>query len=249
MSQAFDAYSAYYDLLYRDKDYSGEVERVDHLLKEYGRGVKSVLEFGAGTGIHGALLVKKGYQMTGIELSASMVERAKKTSTFEIHQGDIRNKKIPQKYDSVISLFHVMSYLRTNDDMIQCLKNAHEHLREGGIFVFDFWYTPAVYEQKPVVRVKRIENEQIRVIRTAEPKIDFKNNTVDVHYTVFTQQKSETAWQKLEETHVMRHFSLSEIELFSAAVGFEILHASEFPTGKKPAADTWGVGVVLRKKS
>ena len=69
----FDGYSRYYNLLYNDKDYAGEIEYIDSLLKEYGISGNELLEFGSGTGKYGRLLAEKGYNVFGIERSQKMV--------------------------------------------------------------------------------------------------------------------------------------------------------------------------------
>ena len=52
----FQRYSAYYDLLYRDKNYAMEAEYVARILRDAASNAKSLLEFGSGTGRHGRLL-------------------------------------------------------------------------------------------------------------------------------------------------------------------------------------------------
>ena len=54
----FDAYAAYYDLLYKDKDYAGETEYVHRLIQRFNPGAKSILELGSGTGKHARLLAE-----------------------------------------------------------------------------------------------------------------------------------------------------------------------------------------------
>lgn len=248
MTDVFDAYSAYYDLLYQDKDYVAEVAYVDSLLNMYGKDVIELLEFGSGTGIHGKLLAEKNYKVTGVELSQQMVDRVEETKGFSCQQGDIRNVKLDRTYDAVLSLFHVMSYQVSNTDIKAVMLNAAEHLLPGGLFVFDFWYSPAVYAQKPEVRVKRMGNEQLNLIRIAEPQIFPNENRVDVHYTVNTQEISSQQYQTFDEVHPMRHFSLPEIDLLAEATGFERIVAEEFLSGKPTSEDTWGVCVILHKK-
>lgn len=75
MADVFDAYSSYYDLLYRDKDYAAEADYVAQLLRTYGN-AGDLLEFGSGTGRHGRLLSQRGYRVTGVERSAAMIARA-----------------------------------------------------------------------------------------------------------------------------------------------------------------------------
>jgi SAM-dependent methyltransferase len=248
MTDVFDAYSAYYDLLYQDKDYVAEVAYVDSLLNMYGKDVIELLEFGSGTGIHGKLLAEKNYKVTGVELSQQMVDKVEETKGFNCQQGDIRNVKLDRTYDAVLSLFHVMSYQVSNTDIKAAMLNAAEHLLSGGVFVFDFWYSPAVYAQKPEVRVKRMSNEQLNLMRIAEPKIFPNENRVDVHYTVNTQEMSSQQYQTFDEVHSMRHFSLPEIDLLAEATGFERVVAEEFLSGKPSSENTWGVCVILRKK-
>ncbi len=76
MTQVFDRYSEYYQLLYRDKDYQGETDYVCRLLSAHGAGCKSIIEIGSGTGVHGGLFANAGYEVTGIELSDTMLAKA-----------------------------------------------------------------------------------------------------------------------------------------------------------------------------
>ena len=47
MSQIFDAYAVYYDLLYKEKDYKAETDYVGSLLQEKGVRTGSILELDA----------------------------------------------------------------------------------------------------------------------------------------------------------------------------------------------------------
>ena len=74
---AFQKYSTYYDLLYRDKDYAAEAEYVARTIRSIVPGARSILELGSGTGRHGRLLAAMGFNVHGIERSAEMVAVAK----------------------------------------------------------------------------------------------------------------------------------------------------------------------------
>lgn len=243
----FDAYGQYYDLLYRDKDYSGEVDYINRLLIQNGIVNSELLEFGSGTGIHGSLLAKKGYRVHGIELSQRMVDQVQFEHGFTCQQGDIRTISLDKKYSVVLSLFHVVSYLTDNSDVLKVFTRANEHLIDGGLFVFDFWYSPAVFTQYPEVRIKRIEDDLVEITRLAEPVTYPNESRVDVGYTIFVRNKTSGRSDKISENHPMRHFSLLEIDLFAKISGFERVVTEEFLTGKAPSIDTWGVCVTLRK--
>lgn len=243
----FDAYGHYYDLLYRDKDYAGEVDYICSLLMRHGVIGGDLLEFGSGTGKHGYLLAKKGYRVHGIERSAEMVARALSGNGFSCQLGDICTVHMGRTYGAVISLFHVVSYQTSNADVQSVFSRAYEHLKRGGLFIFDFWYTPAVYIQRPVVRVKRLADEEIEIIRIAEPEMLPNENRVDVNYTIYAHDLTTGIMQTLSETHPMRHFSLPEIDLLAEAHGFQRVGAGEFLTGAPVGENTWGVCVTLRK--
>lgn len=169
-SSVFNAYSHYYDLLYRDKDYAGEAQYLRDLLARHGVGKGELLEFGSGTGKHGCILADMGYHVHGIERTQDMVDRALACNGFTCEQGEICTVQLGKTFDAVLSLFHVISYQTTNEDVLAVFARASEHLKKGGLFVFDFWYSPGVYAQRPEVRVKRMSDNEIEITRIAEPQ-------------------------------------------------------------------------------
>ena len=243
----FNAYSRYYDLLYRDKDYDGEADYVQSLLVRHGITQGNLLEYGSGTGKHGCLLAARGFLVHGIERSPEMVAQTPVVDGFTCQQGDICTVKLGRTFDAVLSLFHVVSYQTSNADLVAVFTRAAEHLKPGGVFIFDFWYSPAVYSQYPAVRVKRIVDEQVEITRIAEPVIYPNENRVDVNYTIFARDLASGIVQIATETHPIRHFSLPEIDMLAAMNGFERVSAEEFLSKKPAGEDTWGVCVSLKK--
>ncbi len=166
----------------------------------------------------------------------------------ECHVGDISIFSLKSKFDAVISLFHVISYITDSDKILESFKNINNHLHQGGIFLFDFWYSPAVYNMQPEVRIKRIENEELRITRIAEPQIHYNSNIVDVNFEVIIEKKDARKVNYINEKHPMRHFSLPEFEILATSTGFEIVEIEEWMTGDEPSENTWGVCLILRKK-
>jgi len=248
MENNFTLYSKYYDLFYQSKDYHAEANYVSDCIKNYSPNAKTILEFGSGTGIHGLILQKMGYDIFGIERSHQMVDEAK-LHGFPCKQADITNFKIDRNFDAVISLFHVISYINENASLENVFRNASKCLNTGGLFIFDVWYSPAVYHQRPESRIKKVENNDISVIRMAVPEIHSSKNVVDVNYTILVKDKKIDNWIEFQEQHPMRHFSIPEISLLAAFTGFELVKAEEFLTGNPPSENTWGVNFMLKKKS
>lgn len=246
-NKIFNVYSGYYDLLYRDKNYLDEVAYLIDIFKRYQVTGNNLLEFGCGTGKHARILANKGYTVHGIELSADMLSRAEIVDGFTCAQGNITDISLGKRYDVVYSLFHVLSYQTANDQIHASFANAANHLHVGGLFIFDFWYTPAVYSQSPSVKVKRVADEKVEILRIAEPVARNNENRVDVHFTVFIKNLADESIQVVKENHPMRHFSLPEIDFLAEANGFVRVGAEEFNTGREPGDNTWGVCVILRR--
>jgi SAM-dependent methyltransferase len=242
----FNAYSSYYDLLYKDKDYVGESDYLQTLLGRHGITSGNLLEFGSGTGKHGWLLAERGYQVHGIERSAEMVAKAAKCDGFTSQQGDICTVHLGRTFNAVLSLFHVVSYQVSNDVLLSVFARASEHLMPGGLFIFDVWYSPAVYAQRPEVRVKRMADDSVEITRIAEPVLYPNENRVDVNYTVFARDLVTGESSTFAETHPMRHFSLPEIDLLCMMTGFERIGTEEFLTGNTVGKGTWGICVILK---
>jgi SAM-dependent methyltransferase len=256
MSGVFGAYAQYYDLLYKDKDYASEAAFIESLLRQHAPEARSVLELGCGTGTHAILLAAQGYSIHGIDLSEEMLEVARqRTSALPIElsqqlsfsQGNVRDCEFEQKFDAVLSLFHVVSYQATNDDLHAMFHNVARHLKPGGVFLFDYWFGPAVLTDRPAVRIKRMASDAIRVTRLAEPVIDVMASCVDVNYQVLVHDKATHAVTELTETHRMRYLFQTEIEMLARAAGFNVQSSGEWLTGRPPGVDTWGVYSVLRK--
>lgn len=243
----FEDYSKYYDLLYTDKDYEGEIDYVCGLLDSYGQLEGSVLELGSGTGIHGRLLASQGYEVLGVELSSDMVKLAEQTDGFKCMQGDMTSIQIEREFDVALSLFHVVSYLTADAQMGEMFKNINKHLKMGGLFIFDIWYSPCVKDNPPELRVKRMSNDELEIVRISEPTIHEDLKRVDVKFSIFSRRKKEKSWRLTEEFHPMRHFSNKEIEKFAIGAGFRILKAEEFYTAKPLAESAWGACFVVEK--
>ena len=156
----FKEYSNYYDLLYKDKDYIIEIEYLNKIIASLFEKNISILDIGCGTGIHANLLREKGHTVHGMDISEDMLENAKTNFCKDIDftLGDIRDFKINKKFDLISSLFHVMSYQTTNQDLENSFKAINDHLNPNGYFIFDCWYGPAVINDKPIVRVKKFNN-------------------------------------------------------------------------------------------
>ena len=249
--EVFREYAQYYNALYKDKDYVSEARTIELLFRRHGMKGKRIINFGCGTGRHDFELEKLGYQCHGIDMSEGMIKEARsracqKESSVEFEVADIRDYKTGEKYDAVISLFHVMSYQNTNEDVVAAIRSAANCLNEGGLFVFDCWYGPGVLTERPEVRVKEIEIDSGRVIRIARPVMHPNDSTVDVNYELVFSSIDDPI-KIINETHRMRYFFAPEIRFFLAETGFELIEVLEADTMEQPSFDSWTVCCIAKR--
>lgn len=248
-AQTFDQSARVYDLLYGDKDTEGEVRWLSHRL--FAHGIASdakVLELGAGTGRHARGLADLGFSVTAVDPSDQMLESALPHERVTFLQGNGQDFRADSSFDAVLALFHVVSYQTTLSAVSAFFETASHHLRSGGLFGFDTWYSPAVNHMTPESRSLVKENESLRVTREATPTEDVMNSRVDVHYRYTVHDLTSNSEQTFDEVHAMRHFSYGEIQMLGAAHGFTIADAREFMTDSEPGRNTWGVWFELEKE-
>jgi len=249
----FVKYAQYYNFLYKDKDYRKEADYVERLIKRYsGKRNRTLLDIGCGTGNHDIWFAKKGYQVVGVDKARKMIDIARKRITagqrVEFCVSDISKLVLRRKFDAAVSLFHVMSYLTTNDIFIKSLRSIYKHLKKGSLFIFDFWYGPAVLTQRPVRRAKSIVDKNIDIRRTTIPNFDFNENTVDVNYKVTALNKKSGLIEIVNEVHKMRYFFLPELDFMLKQSGFKIVKSFKWLSISNPLSPASWSGVVVAKR-
>ena len=251
--ETFQDYAYYYNAFYKDKDYAKEARQIDEILKKYGKNIHSVINYGCGTGKHDIELSRIGYSCTGIDLSETMIEVAKQNSKNEEKKidfsvADIRKFEPEKKYDAVISLFHVMSYQNSNEDIRAAFQSARKALERDKVFLFDLWYGPGVLTDPPVVRVKEVEDAQYRLIRIARPVMYDERNIVDVNYEVLIIDKKTNITKTIKEVHSMRYFFRPELEILLQQAGFELMANIDCNTLEETDYNSWTSYFIAKAK-
>ena len=242
---SFEDYAAYYDLIYKDKDYEKEVDFIEDIFGE--SKPKKILEVGCGTGSYTKILVEKGYKVTAVDVSGDMLKIASEKCDCKFIKGDIRDITLNEKFDTCIAMFAVMGYITENAEIIKVLNNIRKHLKPNGIFVFDVWNGLAVLRLLPEQRIKEVENDEIRIIRFAVPNLRAFEQICEVNYKLIILNKRDNKLKEINEKHVMRFYFPQELKYYLENAGFEVLKICPFlDLNGRVDEHVWNIAVIAR---
>ncbi|MEU6851460.1 class I SAM-dependent methyltransferase [Actinacidiphila alni] len=103
------------------------------------------LEFAIGTGRVGVPLRERGVPVAGIELSepmAAVLRRKVDEATLPVTIGDMATTVVPGEFSLVYLVYNTISNLLTQDEQVECFRNAARHLAPGGRFVIELGVPP-----------------------------------------------------------------------------------------------------------
>lgn len=245
-------YAEIYDLIYSKKDYLKESDWIERLFLKYSeKRPAKILELGCGTGNYTEIFTRRGYEITAVDISEPMIKIARKKAKLQglkisFYKKDIKNFSFKGRYNICLMLFNVLGYLRNNSDILDCFRCVRKHLVAGGLFIFDFWFAPAVLHLKPERRVKIIRCDDSTIIKFAFPEL--LKNLIKINFKIDVV-KDEKILDEFSETHTVRFFTLNECESLLKRSVFEILEAVPFlNSGSKLTKNTWNGFIVCKKK-
>jgi SAM-dependent methyltransferase len=249
-------YADQYDLLYGDKDYEAECDLIENVFRKYGNGkIKTILDLGCGTGNHAIPMARRGYQVTGVDISEDMLThaRAKSQSARSEGQsflhGDVRRINLHQQFDAVLMMFAVLGYQKTNEDILAALNTANHHIKPGGLLICDVWYGPAVLAIRPKDCIKIIPSGDAKIIRVASTQLDVRKQLCRIQYHLWNLA-SDRVLTETDETHEMRYFFPMEVEFLLKQTNFSIQSLTAFPTLDRPTDETtWNVLIVSKTEN
>ena len=131
-----------YPFMFSDRKFEVADDQVADILDLAGLEGGSVLDLACGPGRHAAALAKRGFRVTGVDLSLSLLRRARDRARaegvdVEWVQEDMRRFVRPDSFDLAINIFTAFGYFDDRQDDLQVLRNIHLSLRKGAAFVIE----------------------------------------------------------------------------------------------------------------
>lgn len=188
--------------------------------------IKTVLEIGCGTGNLAKRLVEADYDYLGIDLFQEMLDIAiLNAPNANFLQGDVRSFSLGKQFDCVLITGRSISYLTTNDDLLQAFKHINEALSNGGLLMFDAIDASQLflnmYEDINELLVSHGENYYKRNSRN---KANLATGWTWDWTSEYYKLDSNNEYQPIgQDFSTLRAFVKDEIKLFLNLSGFELM--------------------------
>ena len=217
-----DAYhnlAASYDRLTNDVDYEATVAFYEEILKREGLRPRTVVDMACGTGSVSAILARKGYQVTGVDLSEEMLTEAMmKTMDMENHPmfscQNLRDLRLPKAVDMAVCALDSLDYITDPADCEAAIRRAYKVLNPGGIFIFDV-NTP---EKLRAMDGQMFIDEDDDVFCVWRGEFDEETNICSYGMDLF--QREGEKWIRSFEEHQEYAYSQQQLTEYLKKAGF-----------------------------
>lgn len=217
--------------------YRSWVDYVREIARRQGHTMRHILDVGCGTGTASLLLAHAGYQVTGIDISAAMVDqasaKAEGVANARFLACPLEKLDLDTRFDTAISLFDSLNYITEPSVLQEGFTRLARHMEPGGYFLFDM-NTPYALEQELFTQDNLSSSDPLRYVWKSRYDQDTRLTTVEMTFYVRDGEKTRL----IRETHLQRAYRLNEIKGMLEQSGFETIDVLEAYTFRRPGKRT-----------
>lgn len=206
--------SPYYHILYHQRNDAEAEFFIDTLClhlrpEQHAR----LLDIACGRGRHAIYLQKKGYEVTGIDLSVSNVQFARQFENPRLHfyVHDMRHLFYINYFDIAFNLFTSFGYFETEKEHINALKTFRKALKNGGIMVLDYFNSFKIMNNLTHRETKEIDGIEFHIHKKVEG--------LNIIKAIEFEHKNKQFAFKEE----VKAFTVDDFKRLFSASGFEVI--------------------------
>ena len=222
--EAYTGFASVYDRFMNEIPYEDWVIYLTELLKEYGISNGLICELGCGTGNITRRLAKRGYDMIGIDSSFEMLslarekESEKATESILYLMQDMREFELYGTVAGFISLCDSMNYITKEEELEKVFRLVNNYLDSNGSVIWENFY---------------------------DTKTKLNEYALTIYYPTEPKQK---LYERIEETHIQRAYSLEKIKELLVSAGMEFVTAYDALTKCLPSDTSERIYVIAKEK-
>jgi SAM-dependent methyltransferase len=205
-----------YDLVYDHRDEAEAEKLVDLVEREIDPASDAhIVDVGCGRGRHARIFARRGYRVTGVDLSEEAITEARERTRSELDvtfvQGDMRDPACEGCADGVVNLFTTFGYFEKDAENQRALAAMTAALRPGGWFLQDFLNTPQVINTLQPADTYTVNGVTIQQRRWVE------DGRINKRITIDHDERTETYRESV------RLFTLDDLTTMYENSGLELV--------------------------
>ena len=246
--ESYGRFAGVYDVFMDNVNYREWADYIIETLAQDGIRDGLVLELGCGTGTVTEMLADAGYDMIGIDNSEEMLAEAMEKRAESGHDilyllQDMQDFELYGTVRAVISVCDSMNYLTDEEDLEYLFALVNNYLDPQGIFLFDM---NTVYKYQTMIGNTTIAENRDEGSFIWENSYDEETGINTYELALFIPRE-DGLYEKDEEVHYQRAYSLEKIKELIGKVGMELLAVYDAYTLEPPKEDSGRLTFVVRE--
>ena len=225
----YDLIAPIYDAVNSEIDYSAWADFIDAVCKRECKERPSlVLDLGCGTGSMTLELARRGYDMTGVDISPQMLDVARERAEADGFNSeilwlcqDMREFELYGTVDLTVSCLDCLNHLTSTKELYKCLSLVHNYLVPDGLFIFDVngkGKFENIYADNSYVM------ETDRSMCVWQNHYNAVNHMCDFYITLFSEC-ADGRYERYDEVQRERMYTVRALKKALCATGFEYIGA------------------------
>ena len=225
----YDLLAPFYDEVNKDINYSEWADFIEKIIKKfYGGRPELVLDLGCGTGKMTLELSRRGYDMTGIDISPEMLDTARRAAEDEGISDkilwlcqDMTEFELYGTVDVTVSCLDCINHLTDKKSLDKCLSLVHNYLISDGLFIFDI---NGKRKFEDIYADNSYVIEEDGNVCVWQNYYDTKRGICDFYITVF-EEGADGRYERYDDIQREKMYTLRSIRSALNKNGFEFLGA------------------------
>ncbi|MED3835135.1 class I SAM-dependent DNA methyltransferase [Peribacillus frigoritolerans] len=220
----YERFAYVYDELMKDAPYEKWLMILTAKLEQYGIGGRKVLDLACGTGEMTVELAQHGFEVTGVDLSDEMLlvanEKAVKLGlSIPLFQQNMAELEGLGQFDCVTIFCDSLNYLRDEEDIVKTFSRVHEHLKDGGLFMFDIH---SLYKIEEIFsgHTFAVNGEEVSYIWDCFPGEE--PYSVEHDLSFFVRDDESGLYDRFDELHYQRTYPVEQYKKWLEQAGFTV---------------------------
>lgn len=211
--------SPYYHILYSQRNDAEAEFLIDNLSAYLKPAADSrILDIACGRGRHSIYLNKKGYDVTGIDLSEQSIKYAQQFEQKHLHffVHDMRKLAFINYFDIAMNLFTSFGYFETEKEHVSALKSFRKGIKPDGTLVIDYFNTHKIIKNLTQQETKTVEGIEFHLHKfVADGKI-IKHINFEHRNKAFAFEERVQAFQLEDFKRMLEKSGLQISETFGS---------------------------------